>query len=202
MELRNTPITGIELSPSQLLLGRATRTTLPVKRTQLNPLGFEPCAIKSSLEEQKARQKVYFDRGTHSLPPLHVGDNIRFIPPNVNQASLAPGKVVGKTSTPRSYIVEHEGGKVRRNRRDLFHTKENFADITTQKSIPIDDVISDDVTPSNDIKLSNESKCTESPSVVNVNKNVKCADSASVQNVKFSRVSGREIKVPPRFKDS
>ncbi|XP_021362545.1 uncharacterized protein K02A2.6-like, partial [Mizuhopecten yessoensis] len=57
MELRNIPITGIELSPSQLLLGRATRTTLPAKRTQLNPLGFEPCAIKSSLEEQKARQK-------------------------------------------------------------------------------------------------------------------------------------------------
>ena len=36
-----------------------------------------------------------------------------------DKADPIPGVVVGKATTPRSYLVETEGGAVRRNRRHL-----------------------------------------------------------------------------------
>lgn len=34
--------------------------------------------MKKFKEQQKARKKIYYDRGTRNLPELHSGDQMRF----------------------------------------------------------------------------------------------------------------------------
>ena len=38
LELRNTPIPGVGLSPTQLLMGRRTRSIIPIEITLLTPM--------------------------------------------------------------------------------------------------------------------------------------------------------------------
>ncbi|KAL9983139.1 hypothetical protein ACROYT_G005271 [Oculina patagonica] len=81
LEYRATPIPGIDLSPSQLSMGRWLRTTLPIARGLLEPETYNIKEVKARMNNAKEQQKYVYDRqGTKDLPPLKPGDPIRVKP--------------------------------------------------------------------------------------------------------------------------
>ena len=62
LEWRNCPSEQLSLSPVQLLVGRRTRTPMPIAGTQLST-PTAPTA-KSALTDAKRRQAIYYNRST------------------------------------------------------------------------------------------------------------------------------------------
>ncbi|KAJ8353520.1 hypothetical protein SKAU_G00210870 [Synaphobranchus kaupii] len=62
-------------SPAQLLMGRRLWTNLPIMENLLKTKEGEK--VRKFKEQQKSKQKLYYDRGTRNLPELHPGDNVR-----------------------------------------------------------------------------------------------------------------------------
>ena len=63
-----TPL-GCGISPAQLLMGRRLRSNLLKTK--------EGGKVQRFKEQQKAKQKFYYDKGTQNLPELHTGDYVR-----------------------------------------------------------------------------------------------------------------------------
>lgn len=72
---RTTPL-ECGVSPAQLLMGRRLRSNLPIQTDLLKT--NEGNSVKKFKEQQKTKQKFYYDRGTKNLPELHAGDQVRF----------------------------------------------------------------------------------------------------------------------------
>ena len=118
LELRNTSI-GELGSPAQLLMSRRLQTSLPVKPAQLEPKVINPEHVKSILEKNSRQQKKYYDKGSKSLAPLHIGDSVYI----QLDKHWSPATITDIADTPRSYIVTTTEGKTyRRNRRHLQQT--------------------------------------------------------------------------------
>ena len=119
LEFRNTPVTGLQESPAQLLMSRRLRSSLPMTAMMLKPqIGT---GAKAALECRQARQKHYYDKTAKSLPELKSNDVVRY-PGN---KSWEPAVVVGKHASPRSYDIRTaQGTQLRRNRRHLKKTVE------------------------------------------------------------------------------
>lgn len=117
MEYRNTPVTAMAYSPSQLLMSRFTRTKIPLSNELLLP----QVAINAQqqLKQRQKRQKQNYDKSTKPLPPLEIGESV-----HLRQDSIwVPATVFGLASAPRSYIATTpDGQQYRRNRRDLLKT--------------------------------------------------------------------------------
>lgn len=107
---RNTPITGLENSPAQLLMGRSLRdliSLVPQKRS----IKFDD-AHRSLVQNQK-RAKYYFDKGTRQRPDFKVGDPIRM---RRDGRWWERGVISEKAETPRSFHITTENGlTLRRN---------------------------------------------------------------------------------------
>ena len=120
LELRNTPIEGLG-SPSQLLMGRRTRTVLPVKPSLLTPDKLK-IDVPSVLREKQKEQKKYYDRNTKQLEPLKPGDQVRI---RTEKKTWEPAIVENKAPEPRSYTVKTDRGQMfRRTRQHLLKTNE------------------------------------------------------------------------------
>ena len=116
LEYRASPLPGIDLSPSQLSMGRRLRTTLPIARGLLEPETHSTQKIKARMKHGKDKQKYYHDRqGTKELPPLRSGDHVR-VKPEPGSKEWRAVTVVQKHALPRSYVVEVGGQRIRRNR--------------------------------------------------------------------------------------
>ena len=120
LEWRNTPTEGVGASPVQLLYGRRTRTRLPVASKQLKPTLIE--GVTKRMEKIKEKQKRYFDRQSRTLKKS-TGDVIRMRCPGDSKWSL--GKVI-EVMGFRSYLVEVNGRRYRRNRKHLRTTAEQL----------------------------------------------------------------------------
>ena len=118
LENRNTPITGLSYSPAQIFLNRRLKTKLPTATQLLN--ARIPTDAKSQLLAQQKSQKLYFDRGAKSLPPVTTGDTVQMKTKN----DWKPATVTKLAHTPRSVIVNSNGTPYRRNRRDIIKTPE------------------------------------------------------------------------------
>lgn len=118
LEWRNTPqIDGP--SPAEKLHSRRTRTGLPTRPQNL--LQKTPRRVENLIRARRKQAKIYYDRGTRSLPPLKIGDAVR-IEPEGGQKSWQRGKV-SKIIGDRRYIVASEAGAIlERNRRFLRRT--------------------------------------------------------------------------------
>lgn len=69
-------------------------------------------------EQQKAKQKFYYDRGTQILPELHTGDQVRI--KDKTDTGKQKATVLCKVQ-PKSYAIRTEDGAVlRRYHRDLM----------------------------------------------------------------------------------
>ncbi|RLJ22760.1 hypothetical protein DJ031_00300, partial [bacterium endosymbiont of Escarpia laminata] len=119
LDWRNTPSEYIGTSPVQRLMGRRTRTLLPTTEELLRPA--IPPTTEEKLASQKEAQTKHYNRGTKKLTELHAGDNIRMRLPGDRRWSLGLcRRVLGH----RSYEVEVNGARYRRNRRQLRSTAE------------------------------------------------------------------------------
>lgn len=122
LAVRNTPQQGVESSPAQRLLGRRTKSLIPMTETSLTP--DNAYLVKEKLKINQQRQKNIFDRHTKALNPLEEGDTVRMRPVRLKDASWRKATVLEKLDD-RSYNVELPNGNVlRRNRVDLRATKE------------------------------------------------------------------------------
>ncbi|CAB3978563.1 retrotransposon-like family member retr-1 [Paramuricea clavata] len=74
VEYRNTPVTGMTYSPSQLLMSRTTRTKIPISKELLLPA--VPINAQQQLEQRQNQQKQNYDKSTKPLPPLEIGESI------------------------------------------------------------------------------------------------------------------------------
>lgn len=119
LEYRNTPVTGMTYSPSQLLMSRTARTKIPATKELLQPC--VPTDVRQQLESRHRQQALYYNKGAKPLQPLKANENVR-----LRQGSTwVPAVVSESANTPRSYIVTTTNGQdYRRNRRDLLQTGE------------------------------------------------------------------------------
>ena len=108
-------------TPSQLLMSRRLRTTLPVIPEKLVP---EPVNLKQvQRTETMYKQKYQSDHDNRfkitKVPSLTPGDKVYL------RDQGRYGEIVEKTASPRSYRVMMDSGNVvRRNRSALIHTGE------------------------------------------------------------------------------
>ena len=119
LELRNTPITGTNFSPAELLMSRRLRSILPVVKSQLMPRVAE--GAREQLLEGKLNMKFFHDRSAKDLPPLNSGDTCRI---RVGK-TWEPAVVKEEHEKPRSYnVTTGDGREYRRNRSHLRFSKE------------------------------------------------------------------------------
>ena len=124
LELRNTPIPGVGLSPTQLLMGRRTKSIILTKSTFLTLMTYNTKEVQSTLEATQQIQKEYFDRSSKALKPLEPGDTIRVQQGNTWEPVVLVGE--SKTEEPRSYIVRANNHEYRRNRKDICRKRQEF----------------------------------------------------------------------------
>ena len=126
LDYRTTPLEGINLSPTQLLMGRRLRNTLPMSKELLKPSTDNTESVKKHFNLEKDKQKFYYDheRGVKELPPFEHGTNIR-MSPLPGTKSWVPGTVVEPYGLPRSYIVKHGNRVYQRNRKHLKMSTES-----------------------------------------------------------------------------
>jgi len=104
-------------SPSELLMGRRIRTTLPQTNSQLIPQWPYLEEFKKCNKKFKQRQKKDFDHHNrvHKLPD--IPDNADVWIQSANRPTQ--GQVISKGCTPRSYVVSTPTGTVQQNRAHL-----------------------------------------------------------------------------------
>ena len=117
-EYRNTPITGLRYAPAQLARNRILRSKLPTSRSVLQPRVVN---AKPDLQERQQRMKRDYDRGATPLKPT-TGDVVRV----QRKWGRDPAIVQYTHESSRSYVVRHQGGKLRRNRRYLLRIREQL----------------------------------------------------------------------------
>ena len=137
LDWRNTPTEGLNSSPAQRLFGRRTKTLLPTSNHLLKPK--IPKEVEGKLTLKKAKQAMYYDRGTKELEQLLPGDLVRIQPQPSKirkRKEWTLASVEGKVDI-RSYQVRTEDGRVyRRNRRHLRRTRETTGDSRSEMVLP------------------------------------------------------------------
>lgn len=119
MNYRASPIDGIGLSPSQLLMNRQLRTKLPITADLLNSKAVESC--KPQLIARQEKQKYYYDRHSATLPNVNKGEIVRV---QKDSKQWEPA-IVDQKLADRSYVVRTGDNQLyRRNRRQLLKTRE------------------------------------------------------------------------------
>ena len=157
LEFRNSPISGMDESPAELLTSRKLRTRLPTSKSLLQPQPRCTSQIRHNLLTRQQRQKEFYDRGTRPLSNLHEGEPVRM----KRGREWTPAVVVKQHQAPRSYIVAiPDGMQMRRNRFHLQPTKEeaSSAPCPTWEAVASDD-------ESNPRMLPNTDAGIESPEV-------------------------------------
>ncbi|KAK0139061.1 hypothetical protein N1851_024415 [Merluccius polli] len=114
LSLRNTPVTGLNMSPAQMLMGRVLRSTLPCSSAVLKQ--STPQHIHDKVQDLQSRQKQRYDQRAKLLPALTSGDTVHMH----TRRGWEPAVVIRQRDEPRSYTVQTPAGRMlRRNRRHL-----------------------------------------------------------------------------------
>ena len=119
LEWCNTPTVGMGSSPCQRLFSRRTRSVVPVKETQLEPVP------QVNIQERKVQRQKIVQRQNQlkglDLPPLRVGQPVLMQDLKAKRTEWQRGVCQGKLSD-RSYVVEVEGQLLHRYSRFLRNT--------------------------------------------------------------------------------
>ena len=118
LHLHNTPTEGMNTSPAQRLLGRRTRSMLPITEARLHP-GYADPSKEQQMKERKRLRNISDNRT--DLRPLNVNETVRMQP--LDGSKKWREALVTKVLTPRSYEVEANNKVYRRNRRHLRASK-------------------------------------------------------------------------------
>ncbi|GFX36266.1 transposon Tf2-9 polyprotein [Trichonephila clavipes] len=73
MECRNTRISGLDISPAQMMFNRRLKTKLPISNKLLNAELFNN--IREKLIKRQNVQKIHYDKTAHPLPERDPEDN-------------------------------------------------------------------------------------------------------------------------------
>ncbi|GFV56545.1 transposon Tf2-6 polyprotein [Trichonephila clavipes] len=101
MEYRNTPISGLDLSPAQKMFNRRLKTKLPISNKLLNAELFNN--IREKLIKKQNVQKIHYDKTAHPLPELEPEDNVRIL--NFKNKTWEPAKIALKHKLHPSHIL-------------------------------------------------------------------------------------------------
>ena len=120
MSYRATPTQATKATPSQLMMGRRIRTTVPTLETNLQPKWPKKESVRRTDDKAKSANKYFFDKrhGVNNLPPLERGDQVK-IKIDEEKEWNTSATVVSNDLHDRSYIVQTPNGTLRRNRRHL-----------------------------------------------------------------------------------
>ncbi|XP_075556550.1 uncharacterized protein LOC142588600 [Dermacentor variabilis] len=122
LEWRNMPRDEQLKSPVQRLMGRQTRTQLPVLPQHLEPQSVPPQAVRNRLQEMREKQRIFYNRTAKRLPHLRSGSPVS-VYDNIHRTWL-PVVVVGPAGTPRSYNLLTDSGQELRRTREHLSSKE------------------------------------------------------------------------------
>jgi len=111
---RSTPLQS-GYSPSQLLMGRVIRSTLPTLDSKLNPKLPELDTLRRREDESRRQQKLCYDKRHHAIPltPLKPDTEVNITTHHEQGTILKPA------DSPRSYYVQTPTKVVRRNREQI-----------------------------------------------------------------------------------
>ena len=115
LAFRSTPL-ACGYSPSELLMGRKLRNTIPTFHTILIPSWPDMDKLLEREAERKETQRLNFNQRHNAIPLKSVqpGSSVDI------KDMGATGTVAGAAETPRSYLVKTENGTVRRNRSHII----------------------------------------------------------------------------------
>lgn len=102
LEYRNTPLTGTDISPAELLQKRLLRNLLPVSEDILNKT---PNLNTGVLQNQRNRNRKYYDKTAQKRPSFKEGDTV-MIKKEEQMCWIQQEEIVGRANTPRSYLVK------------------------------------------------------------------------------------------------
>lgn len=150
-------------SPSELLMNRKLRTTLPMHPGKLDSCVPDKENLRNKEFIHKANQKYYYNRrhGTRELKPLSVSSKVWI------QDLNRYGKVVSSDANLRTYKIDTGNQILRRNRWALTPVPKELDNDRNIRGQPIEDVEGNrpasSTPPSDDIVRSPSSQVVASP---------------------------------------
>ncbi|KAM7297142.1 uncharacterized protein ISCGN_022295 [Ixodes scapularis] len=106
LEWRNSLRDQLLKSPVKRLMGRQTRTLLPVPDCCLQPAIVEPSEVRSRLQLIRNKKRMYYNK-TRALPELHTCKKVSTFDTIAHTAV-----VVKRAGPPRFYVIETDDGRV------------------------------------------------------------------------------------------
>ncbi|XP_046751338.1 uncharacterized protein K02A2.6-like [Diprion similis] len=124
LNYRNTKITGIDYTPSELMMNRRLKTKLPIIQKSLEPKVIDNKKVCTKLKHKQQIVKKQFDKKSKERPELELDQSVLL----QRGRMWEPAKIIGKSSAPRSYFVQQsETGQVyRRNKIHIRESKNEF----------------------------------------------------------------------------
>lgn len=186
LEYRSSPVSGLKLSPAEILMGRSLRTNIPTVVDHLKPKLVYKDARKQLVNNQ-TQIKNYYDQSAKSRSPFIPGQNITLQNPRTKQ--WEHGKIVNVNKTPRSYFVKNESDRT-------YVRNSSFLRRSLNEPVIRKDQL-DDVIPT---KNGNSARLSRSSLGVNVAiPNV--SNSSSMAEGHCKTKSGRVTSMPLKYKD-
>ncbi|KAH7938301.1 hypothetical protein HPB49_022283 [Dermacentor silvarum] len=119
-------------SPAQRLMGRQTRTRLPVLPQHLEAV--PPESVLNRLREIREKQRIFYNQTSKREPALRSGSPVSVY--GTISRTWSPAVVIGPAGPPWSYnLVTESGQQLRRTREHLTSTEMRpVADPTTDSA--------------------------------------------------------------------
>ncbi|CAM1293241.1 Uncharacterised protein g678 [Pycnogonum litorale] len=190
LALRATPIDNQLPSPRELLLGRRLTTQLPSKIFNSR---CDRELINERLKKKQSTMKTYHDQTAHELPPLQIGQSVRF--QKETNGHWQPAKIIDIAQQPRSYILTTPNGQnLRRNRIHIRDVPGIVRHVQFMNQDTTTDNHSDQESPSNIMNRHAESSECEVP--VTPDREVRHGNASP-----FVTRSGRTVVRRKRYED-
>ena len=132
LNLRNTPTEGTDTSPVQKIFGRGTRSTIPMTSDRLNTTDSMETQVWK--EDYVASKVSLMNKNLHDLSILKPGQTVRLQLIANNSKEWKEG-VITQQLKSRTYEVESDGKKYRRNRSFVLPSKKSLHDVNTQETV-------------------------------------------------------------------
>lgn len=207
LEYRNLPISGLDLSPTQILFSRPTRTKLPVHSELLKPK--IDISAHNKISNNQFQYKFYHDKKCRPFNhSFKEGDNA--VSKTVHDNTWKPVKILSSHQSPRAYTVLNQNGNiVRRTSNYLKPSQTEFAVNAGTDDFP--NVTENDLNNVNDNDKLDNFPCERGRNVLSENlivtNNQNAVPNAVLNNdevknkTELQTRSGRFVKAPAKYKD-